>query len=77
MNEHEKHMRQAIELAANDPNFSFGDLIVDRESDEVIAEGWNKSSVNPTWHGEIDAINRLAELRPTIRRKPTFAIHHC
>ena len=26
-----------------------------------MAEGWNKSSVNPTWHGEIDAINRLAE----------------
>jgi len=64
MNEHEKHMRRAIELAANVPNFPFGAVIVDRESDEIIAEGWNKSSLNPTWHGEIDAINRLAKLRP-------------
>ncbi len=23
---------------------------------------WNKSSINPTWHGQIDAINRLIEL---------------
>jgi len=64
MNEHETHMRRAIELAANVPNFPFGAVIVERESGEVIAEGWNKSSVNPTWHGEIDAINRLAKLRP-------------
>jgi len=62
--QHERFMRRAIELAANVPNFPFGAVIVDRESDEIIAEGWNKSSVNPTWHGEIDAINRLAELRP-------------
>ncbi len=27
-----------------------------------MAEGWNKSTLNPTWHGEIDAINRLAGL---------------
>ncbi len=61
---HERFMLRAIELAANVPNFPFGAVIADRESGEVIAEGWNKSSVNPTWHGEIDAINRLAELRP-------------
>jgi len=62
--QHERFMRRAIKLAANVPNFPFGAVVVDRESDEVIAEGWNKSSVNPMWHGEIDAINRLAELRP-------------
>ena len=61
---HERFIQRAIELAANVPNFPFGAVIVDRESGEIIAEGWNKSSVNPTWHGEIDAINRLAELRP-------------
>ena len=27
----------------------------------MVAEGWNRSSVNPTWHGEIDAINRLID----------------
>ncbi len=62
--QHERFIRRAIELAANVPDLPFGAVIVDRESGEIIAEGWNKSSVNPTWHGEIDAINRLAELRP-------------
>jgi tRNA(Arg) A34 adenosine deaminase TadA len=59
--DHERYMRRAIELAANVPNFPFGAVIVDRQTGEIVAEGWNKSSVNPTWHGEIDAINRLAE----------------
>jgi tRNA(Arg) A34 adenosine deaminase TadA len=34
---------------------------VSNETGQVVAEGWNKSVLNPTWHGEIDAINRLAE----------------
>jgi tRNA(Arg) A34 adenosine deaminase TadA len=54
-------MRRAIDLAKNVPAFPFGALIVDRHSKKIVAEGWNKSSVNPTWHGEIDAINRLAK----------------
>jgi tRNA(Arg) A34 adenosine deaminase TadA len=64
MLDHEKYMRRAIELAANVPDLPFGAVIVNQESGEVIAEGWNKSSINPTWHGEIDAINRLAALQP-------------
>jgi tRNA(Arg) A34 adenosine deaminase TadA len=36
-------------------------VIADRRNGRIVAEGWNKSSANPTWHGEIDAINRLAE----------------
>ena len=62
--QHERFIQRAIELAANFPEFPFGAVIADRESGEIIAKGRNKSSVNPTWHGEIDAINRLAELRP-------------
>ncbi len=57
---HEQYMRRAIELAANVPDLPFGALIVDRRTEEILAEGWNKSSANPTWHGEIDAINHLA-----------------
>jgi len=53
--DHERQMRQAIELAANVPDLPFGSVIVNRQSGEVVAEGWNKSSINPTWHGEIDA----------------------
>ena len=64
--DHERHMRRAIELAANVPDLPFGAVIVNRQSGGVVAEGWNKSSINPTWHGEIDAINRLALSYPGI-----------
>ena len=62
--DHERFMRRAIELASNVSHVPFGAVIVDRRSGQIVAEGWNKSSANPTWHGEIDAINRLAELQP-------------
>ena len=66
MNDHEHYMRRAIELAANVPEFPFGALIVRRDSGEILAEGWNKSSINPTFHGEIDAINQLVLYSPRI-----------
>ncbi len=31
-----------------------------------MAEGWNRSAQNPTWHGEIDAINQCAAKHPAI-----------
>lgn len=66
MNDHEQYMRRAIELATNVPEFPFGALIVDRTSGKVLSEGWNKSSINPTFHGEIDAINQLVDSNPGI-----------
>jgi tRNA(Arg) A34 adenosine deaminase TadA len=54
-------MRRAIELAGNVPELPFAAVIVDQDTGEVLAEGWSKSSINPTWHGEIDAINQMAE----------------
>ncbi len=55
------YMLRAIELAANVPDRPFAAVIVDRSSGQIVAKGWNKSSLNPTWHGEIDAINQLSE----------------
>jgi len=46
-------------LAANVPDYPFWALIADRNSGKILSEGWNKSSINPTFHGEIDAINQL------------------
>jgi tRNA(adenine34) deaminase len=63
---HEAFMRRAIELAANAPALPFGAVIVAKESRAIVAEGWNKSSINPTWHGEIDAINQLVASPPRI-----------
>lgn len=57
--EHVRYMRRAIELAGNVPNAPFGAVIVDMQTGLIVAEGWNQTSVNPTWHGEIDAINRM------------------
>ena len=59
MSDHERYMQRAIELAANVPDLPFGALIVDGESGTILSEGWNKTSLNPMWHGEIDAINGL------------------
>ena len=57
--DHERFMRRAISLTANVPDLPFGAVIVNRDSGKMVAEGWNKSPINPTWHGEIDAINQL------------------
>ncbi len=69
MNEHELYMRRAIEIAANVPSFPFGALIVDRNDGKILAEGWNKSAINPTFHGEMDAINQLVHSHPRIDGK--------
>ncbi|MBM3979915.1 MAG: nucleoside deaminase [Planctomycetes bacterium] len=57
--DHESYMRRAIALAARVPDRPFAAIVVDRSTGEVVAEGWNRSDENPTWHGEIDALNRL------------------
>ena len=57
---HEDYMRQAIALAKQVPRLPFGAVIVRRATGEIVAEGFNRSSESPTFHGEIDAINRCA-----------------
>jgi tRNA(Arg) A34 adenosine deaminase TadA len=71
MNEldHERFMRMAIELAGKVPDLPFGAVIVDRDTGKILSEGWNKTSFNPTWHGEIDAINTLASSGAGCRRR--------
>lgn len=64
MSQHEHFMRCAIQLARQVPQLPFGAVIVDRVGGQIVAQGWNQSSRNPTWHGEIDAINRLAASQP-------------
>jgi len=60
---HEYFMRRAIELALEVPQFPFGAIIVKRATGEIVAEGFNQSALNPTFHGEMVAINRCAELQ--------------
>ncbi len=60
----ERHMRRAVELAGNNPALPFGAVIVNRQTGEVVAEGWNHGD-SPLLHGEIDALNRLFEMART------------
>ena len=61
----ESHMRRAIRLAGNNPKYPFAAVLVDEEK-RVVGEGWNRSVHNPTWHGEMDAINKCAAAHPGI-----------
>jgi tRNA(adenine34) deaminase len=61
----ESYMRRAIQLAGNNPKYPFAALLVDQEKG-VVAEGWNRSAQNPTWHGEMDAINKCAASNPKV-----------
>ena len=63
---HEDYMRQAIALAKQVPRLPFGAVIVWRATGEIVAEGFNRSSESPTFHGEIDAINRCAAAHRSI-----------
>ena len=63
---HEPYMRRAIEIARGNPEAPFGALLVDRQTGQVVAEGLNRWQENPTWHGEIDAINRCAAESPGV-----------
>jgi len=58
--EHETFMRRAIELARGNPAAPFAAILVERDMGAIVAEGINRHTENPTWHGEIDVINRYA-----------------
>lgn len=66
MPDHDSHMRRAIEVARRNPERPFGAVLVDVRTRQLVAEGINRTDVNPTWHGEIDAINCFAQ-RPGLR----------
>jgi tRNA(adenine34) deaminase len=61
--DHRAYMRRAIRQAQVVPKHPFGAVLVRAEDGAVVAEGHNRTSVNPTYHGEIEAINQYASLR--------------
>ena len=50
-------MRLAIAEARGNPAFPFGTVILRAADRQVMATGFNKGATNPTFHGEIVAIN--------------------
>lgn len=62
----ERYMQIAINLAKNNPKAPFAAVIVDNATGEVLAEGLNASKINPTFHGEMVAINNCAKDHPNV-----------
>ncbi len=65
---HDTFMRLAIAAGRRSPDAPFGAILVDAATGQVVAEGVNRWRENPTWHGEIDAINRAPAGGPGVRR---------
>ena len=63
---HATFMRRAIAQAKEVPLLPFGAVLVQGATGDVLAEGHNRSALSPTFHGEIDVINRLAAQRPKV-----------
>ncbi|MGJ0485112.1 MAG: nucleoside deaminase [Methylomicrobium sp.] len=53
-------MQCAIELARLAPQYPFGAVIIRRQDGECVGQGFNRSDLNPTFHGEMVAINDCA-----------------
>lgn len=62
----EYYMEMALQVAKKNPNAPFGTVIVDNKTGEVIAEGVNTTTENPTYHGEMVAINSALKKNPQI-----------
>lgn len=58
---HAEGMTRAIAVAIRNAKAPFGAVLFDPDDELSMIEGLNRSSENPTLHGEIDAINRYAE----------------
>ena len=53
-------MQLAITQGKKNASHPFGAVLVHGGLQQVVATGYNRGEENPTWHGEIDAINNYA-----------------
>ncbi|MFZ2725080.1 MAG: nucleoside deaminase [Methylococcaceae bacterium] len=54
----------AIAQAKHVPAYPFGAVIVRRDDNAIMATGFNQGVINPSWHGEMVAINNCAQQHP-------------
>lgn len=62
----EYYMQIAIELAKSNPKAPFAAIIVDNNTGKILSKGVNASKVNPTFHGEMVAINNCVKEHPHV-----------
>lgn len=63
---YDDYMRHLIVISKENPRYPFAAMIIDNKTGEVLCEGVNSSSINPTYHGEMVAINNCAAKYPKI-----------
>ncbi|MDP3561842.1 MAG: nucleoside deaminase [Legionellaceae bacterium] len=62
----EHYMQIAINLAKKNPKAPFAAIIVDNITDKILSEGLNASNINPTFHGEMVAIDNCIQKNPNV-----------
>lgn len=60
------YMEIALQLAKNNPKAPFAAIIVDNKTGDILSEGLAAVSINPTFHGEMVAINNAIKKHPQI-----------
>jgi tRNA(Arg) A34 adenosine deaminase TadA len=58
---HERFMRAAMEQGEHNAAWPFGAVIVNADTSEILARGFNDARKNATLHGEIVAFNNYVE----------------
>ena len=62
----EGYMQTAIEIAKDNRQYPFAAVIVDNKTGKIIAQGLNAGKQNPTYHGEMVAINNCVKAHPDV-----------
>jgi tRNA(adenine34) deaminase len=63
---YEHYMQQLIKLSKQNPRYPFATMIIDNKTGKILCEGVNASFLNPTFHGEMMAINHCASKYPKL-----------
>lgn len=71
---YETYMKKLIILSKQNPRYPFAAMIIDNKTGRILCSGVNKSVVNPTYHGEMVAINRCAAKHPRLDWSTTTLI---
>jgi tRNA(adenine34) deaminase len=62
----EYYMQIAMQLAKHNSKAPFAALIIENKTGKILAEGLNASTKNPTFHGEMVAINDCIKKHPHV-----------
>jgi tRNA(Arg) A34 adenosine deaminase TadA len=65
-NSYEQYMQQLIKLSKKNPRYPFAAMIINNKTGKILCHGVNSAFINPTYHGEMVAINSCAAKYPKL-----------